>query len=192
MAEAAIAVSGSTFAAFTAWLTTIGGANFWNPVGWIIAGVLAAGVITWAGVTLYNRWKASASSKTKTLSDVKAKTSNSSVYYLAYVNSKGELIKIGKAMNYSEALAALGVSGAANTLNKVYTYNRGKSSKAQRELERKSSNWGIYTNNQTAAKALAIVFGFAGKPEVHGSGMYGHYHDSTHTFHIWYGGKITY
>ena len=25
-------------------------------------------------------------------------------------------------------------------------------------------------------------------PEVHGVGRYGHYHDITHTFHIWYGG----
>ena len=53
MAEVAITVSGSTFAAITTWLSTIGGANFWNPVGWIIAGVLAAGAITWAAVSLY-------------------------------------------------------------------------------------------------------------------------------------------
>jgi len=47
-----------------------------------------------------------------------------------------------------------------------------KSSDAQRQLQGNSANWGIYTNDQAAAKALAVVFGFNGKPEVHGSGMY--------------------
>lgn len=53
-------------------------------------------------------------------------------------------------------------------------------------------NCGIYTNKKVAAKSLAVVFGFKGKPEVHGSGMYGRYHDSTHSFHIWFVGKNTY
>ena len=52
--------------------------------------------------------------------------------------------------------------------------------------------WGFYADSQGAAKALAVVLGYTGKPEVHGSGRYAHYHDGTHTFHIWYGGKITY
>jgi RHS repeat-associated protein len=193
----AIAVGGSTFAAFCAWLEVIGGANWWNPVGWTIAGILATGVITWAGLSLYNQWKASASSKTKVLSDVNASIKSQKVYYLAYVNSVGELIKVGKAMCFVEALTALGITGATNTLSKVYKYNRGKSSNAQRELQKKSDNWGIYTHDQSAAKALAVVLGAKqgteeGTPKVHSSGMYGHYHDSTHTFHIWFGGKIVY
>lgn len=96
-------------------------------------------------------------------------------------------------MDFVQTLTALGISGATNSISRRYKYNRSKSSSAQRQLERKGSgNWGIYADSQSAAKALAVVFGFSGRPEVHASGMYGHYHDSTHTFHIWYGGKISY
>lgn len=108
------------------------------------------------------------------------------------MNNQGEIKKEGKAMNFIEALSALGISGALNTLSKIYKYNKNKSSTAQRKLEGKSANWGIYTHDQANAKALSVVFGWNNKPEVHGSGMYGHYHDSTHTFHIWYGGKKSY
>ena len=52
--------------------------------------------------------------------------------------------------------------------------------------------WGIYTQNQAHAKALANAFDCNKKPEVHGDGDYGHYHDGEHLFHIWYGGKISY
>lgn len=50
-----------------------------------------------------------------------------------------------------------------------------------------------YTEDQSHARMLAIIFG-AGKysPEVHGNGQYGHYHDSTHSFHIWFGAPIIY
>jgi hypothetical protein len=55
-------------------------------------------------------------------------------------------------------------------------------------------NWGIYTNNQGYALALAVAFGAlqSEAPQVHGNGYYGHYHDGRHKFHIWYGGKIWY
>lgn len=128
--------------------------------------------------------------KTKKLSDTKAKLPSNKVYYLAYINSRGELVKVGSAMSFVSALGMLGISGATNSLNKRYKYNRHNSSSAQRTLQKSSSNWGIYTKNQANAKALSSVFGWKEKPEVHGSGMYGHYHDSTRTFHIWYGGKI--
>jgi hypothetical protein len=75
-AAAAIALSGSAFSAFCAWLGTIGGANFWNPVGWIIAGVLAAGVITWAAVSLYNSYKASQAKIAKINNDNMATSGN--------------------------------------------------------------------------------------------------------------------
>ena len=54
----AIALSSSGFASFTAWLSTMGGTNFWNPVGWVILGILAAGVVTLAGIWLYNKYQA--------------------------------------------------------------------------------------------------------------------------------------
>ncbi len=78
-------------------------------------------------------------------------------------------------MTYSEALVALSCSAAANSLMKNH-----------------KGYWGIYTNNQAYAKALAVTFGGTAKPEVHGDGYYAHYHDANHRFHVWYGGKIRY
>jgi len=96
-------------------------------------------------------------------------------------------------MNFVSALAALGVTGATNSLNKQYKYDPGKSSNAQRTLQHLGSEqWGIYTHAQSAAKALAVVLGSNEKPEVEGTNMYGHYHDSTHSFHIWFGGKLSF
>ena len=161
-------------------------------------GVIAAGVITWGAVTLYNRWKASAASQHRTLSDTKASIPNGRVYYMAYVNKSGELIKVGNAMNFVEAIASLGISGATNTLNVVYKYPGYSIThnvvKNRKDYNSQGNVWGIYTNSQASAKALAVVFGCTGKPEVEGSGMYGHYHNGgdKHIFHIWFGGKITY
>ena len=105
-------------------------------------------------------------------------------------------------MDFVEALTALGVTGATNSISKRYEYDTGRSSYAQRKLEHMGSgNWGIYADTQRAAKALAVVFGWNNKPEVHSSGMYGHYHGGyvdtktgryEHVFHIWYGGVINY
>ena len=47
--------------------------------------------------------------------------------------------------------------------------------------------WGIYTAEQSDAKALAVTVGVWGPPEVHGINYIGHYHDSQHKFHIWFG-----
>ena len=96
-------------------------------------------------------------------------------------------------MNLVEAVASLGVAGSINIIADAYTYNRSKASDAQRRLEHLGSgNWGMYANSQDAAKALAVIFSSHDSPEVHSSGMYGHYHDGTHTFHIWYGGVLNY
>ena len=186
----ALALAGGGYVA--AGLAT-GSANFWNPVGWVILGGVALAAIGLFAYSLYASYKASASLKDKTLSDVKARKQEGDHYYLAYINQYGALIKMGDRMSFVEALAMLGITGATNNLSNTYQYNREYSSDAQRLLEHKGSgNWGIYADTQGAAKALAVVFGYNAKPEVHGSGMYGHYHDSTHTFHIWYGGVVTY
>ena len=68
-----IAVAQPVLYSFLAWLGTLGASNFWNPIGWIIAAVVAAGVITWVAMSLYKKWEASAASKTRTLRDVKEK-----------------------------------------------------------------------------------------------------------------------
>ena len=78
-------------------------------------------------------------------------------------------------------------------MSKQYIYP--KKSKAQstvQPLAKGKKYWGVYTHEQSAAKALAYVFSCDRAPEVHGSGMYGHYNDKTDKFHIWYGGIITY
>ena len=183
-------------------VTVFGISNTWNPVGWVVLGVI--GIV--ACVTIaYDLARSTprTTSKTKILADVKAKQqTEKKQYQLAYVSSSGGLVKVGKKLSFTEALTALGISGAVNSVTNRYSYNIGKSSEAQRALEHLGSgNWGIYTSSQTAAKALAVVFGFSGPPEVHGSGMYGHYHGGywnsktsnyEHVFHIWFGGVKNY
>ncbi len=133
-----------------------------------------------------------ASSRTKTLSNTKAKLPTEKAYQLAYINNKDELIKLPTKYSFVDALKMLGFSSATNTLNQTFKYDKGSSSDAQRTMEKYSKDWGIYTHEQSHAKALASVCGAWEDPEVHGSGRYGHYHDATHTFHIWYGGVLTY
>lgn len=47
--------------------------------------------------------------------------------------------------------------------------------------------WGIYADSKVAAKTLAFGTECNDKPEVHQYGGYGHYHDSHHLIHIWFG-----
>ena len=135
--------------------------------------------------------KSKPKTNTRVLADVKTKKQNGKHYVLAYVNEQGELIRVGPKMTFTEALSALGITGATNDISRRYIYDKGRSSDAQRQLEHMGTGaWGIYADSQSAAKALAVVFGCDNPPEYHGDGMYGHYHDSKHTFHIWYGGKL--
>ena len=184
--------------AIAATATTLGMSNIWNPVGWVVLG--AIGVVACVTIAYdLSRTTHKTTSKTKVLADVKVKQqTEKKQYQLAYVSSSGSLIRVGEKLSFTQALEALGISGAVNSISKRYSYDIGRSSNAQRELEhRGTGNWGIYTSSQTAAKALAVAFGFSGPPEVHGSGMYGHYHGGywnaktnsyEHVFHIWYGG----
>lgn len=162
----------------------------------VTAAVVTVAVVGYVGYRAYEESKSNAkvevSSKTKYLPDVKAKSQSYKVYQLAYVNNQGELKRIGKKLTFEEALLALGITGATNSITQRFTYDKGRSSPAQRTLEEYSGVYGIYASGQRPAKALAVVLGWSGPPEVHASGMYGHYHDSTHTFHIWYGGKLLY
>ena len=77
MAEAAIIVSSSTFAAFCAWLSVLGSINVWNPVGWTILIVLSLGVITWAALSLYDQYQTERISTTyDTLGNIARKYGN--------------------------------------------------------------------------------------------------------------------
>ena len=172
-----------------------GVSNSWNPVGWFILGsiVIAVVCVTVSYGVHSSKNRAQASTKNRTLSDVKVRQQSGKHYYLAYISYYGQMIKVGRKLSFSEALGALGVTGATNSIRQRIRYNRNRSSSAQRQLEHKGSgNWGIYADSQSAAKALAVVFVWNAPPEVHSAGMYGHYHDITHTFHIWYGGVIWY
>ena len=127
---------------------------------------------------------------TRYLKDCSAKLPtgrNRKVYRFAYISNMN-LVKVGKNLNFTEALLTLGISGAKNSLTKKYKlkYKKPKNLGLGKE-------WGIYSSYQPYAKALAIVLScnlFA--PEVNGSGYYGHYHDFHHCLHIWYGSKIFY
>ncbi len=169
-------------------------------------------MVTTAVVTqsmvLYNQMALAHKALADKLSDTKAKLPKfkAKVYQVAYLSSFGALIRMPGKLTFSEALIALGVTGAANvTLNSRFTYDKGRSSEAQREAQRQpniddSKDWGVYTHSQAYAKALAVVLGWNenpdsmhGLPEAHGHGRlgyYGHYHDFTHSMHIWYGGQL--
>lgn len=133
-----------------------------------------------------------ASSKDLVLDDTTAKIPENKVYQLAYINKQGELIRLYTKYSFTEIVALLGITGVVNLSNQ---YEYAKQSEAQstvQPLAKGKRFWGVYTHSQSAAKALAYVFSCDQPPEVHGSGMYGHYNDKTHSFHIWFGGKITY
>ena len=178
-------------------LFAVGATNSWNPAGWVLLAVAATVVVVGVCAVAIEASnsksveKAKKKANKKTLKDLKVKKQYGKMYQLAYISTYGSLIRVGKKLSFTEALACLGISGATNSISQRFTYNKGKSSDAQRQLEHLGKGeWGIYSHSQYAAKALATVLGCTEPPEIHGAGMYGHYHDSTHTFHIWYGGMI--
>lgn len=56
-------------------------------------------------------------SKTKVLPDVKRKLQEGGHYQLAYISDSGAMIRVGKKMDFVTAAAALGASGAVNSLS---------------------------------------------------------------------------
>lgn len=98
-----------------------------------------------------------------------------------------------------EIIARIGVAKRpAHSLWQKYEYSGSSSilNWAEGELngaiDKNSIVWGVYTHNKEHAKALAVVFGNTSSPEVHGSGMYGHYNDANHKLHFWFGGRLVY
>jgi hypothetical protein len=121
------------------------------------------------------------------------------VYQLAFVTQYGDLKRLPGDMDYQGAAVALGYTGKLNELSSMKymgDYDKGKDTKERDEVKKWSYSgspvWGIYTHGQRDAKALIILFGQFGPPETHGSGMYRHYNDKTHAFHVWFGGKMQY
>ena len=172
----------------------IGGTNFWNPVGWTMAAIAAVGLIylTVDSCISYTKAQEKVSTRDRYFPDTKVREQIGAHYTLAYISKFGDLIKVGAKMSFERTVVMLGAS-KATTIYMRQMYQRNKSSYAQRKLEHMGNgNWGIYADSQAAAKALAITFGGVNPPEVHSSGMYAHYHDATHSFHIWYGGIVTY
>lgn len=167
-------------------------------IGWVLlegllVGLCVVGVIVLAGMVVNIIYEAATSKKEKTkiLSDVKSKCPNrEKVYQMAYVDECGVLKKHHYKMDYFEALASLNCLSAINNLRRPKRYVRGTETDVKNYA--KSTHYGIYTFSQRHARYLAESIGIGGAPEVHKSGQYGHYHDHTHTFHIWFGGIITF
>ncbi len=145
-------------------------------VGGIIVTGVAVGIATIGGFEIAEQAKAATESKTRKLVDVLPVIPKNDVYMVAFVDTITDMLKIirGFTFSYSEAIMI-------NTLAHPIV----------RQVKlRDGGHWGIYTPQQEHAKALADYYGYVECPEVHDSGYYGHYHDGSHTFHIWFGEPI--
>ena len=159
---------------------------------WVVGIILIVGV-----AELYSyvvRQANDSSFKDKTLSDVRPHIPDrSKVYQIAYINEQGSLIRLSTHYSYFEALAMLNCLGVYNNLRTSVDYNSSSYCAAHKKVnELGYSVWGIYTHYQVHAKALAVSIGVVTPPKVHGSGKYGHYNDSGHSLHIWFGGMLNY
>ena len=161
-AAAAIMVSSSVLSTFISWLGTIGGVNWWNPVGWIIAGVIALGAITYAAVKLYNSWQ-----NTISKADAKVKsivTKNSKARYWS-ANLKNGYVDIGKALTYKEAVKYV-IQG-----KNIFTVTSGEA----------------YAVAIAAGGTPKSVINEINKGKQNTKGYYWHYHvNRNHKAHIWY------
>lgn len=104
------------------------------------------------------------------------------VYQFAYVNSAGILVLVPGKMTYSEAIMALDGTAGVNAWT----------TETLDDLKSNYKVFGIYTEKQEHALALAAKFGQYLPAEVHGNGQYGHYHDKWHIYHVWFGEMFIY
>ena len=138
--------------------------------------------------------KVTAKPATRTLDDVTTSipAPAATIYQFAYTGKSGALVMTGGKLTFYQAMFALGFASFANVLTTVFTFSLGSATPFVQRLDKEHPRtWGIYTPQQSDAKALAIVVGATSQPEVH-KDYYGHYHDSTHSFHIWYGTRVSY
>ena len=179
----------------------IGSLLTWAAYGIATAVGVGAGVAI--GTEIYNRSRTiqfslpTQSTRSKILKDTKYKIppNKVGVYQLAYINNRGTLVKLSKKYTFTEAMILLGFAKMTKTGYVKISDPKPNASKAKQMIISAPANtkdWGIYTNSQQYAKYLALATGCNAQPEVHSSGMYGHYHDSQHKIHIWYGGMLNY
>ena len=190
MAEAAACFGVFTAEEFAASLAVLGLSG--PVVVWVIG--IGAVLVIGAEVYAYIQTADDSSMRSKVLADVRAHNpEQQKVYQMAYINEKGGLIRFGPYYDYFGALKILGCLAAYNNLRRAIEYDNSRYCDAHKEADKRgASHWGIYTHKQVHAKALAISIGIITPPEVHGSGMYGHYNDKKHSFHIWFGGMMNY
>ena len=190
MAEAAACFGVFTAEEFAASLAVLGLSG--PVVVWVIG--IGAVLVIGAEVYAYIQTADDSSMRSKVLADVRAHNpEQQKVYQMAYINEKGALIRFGPYYDYFGALKILGCLAAYNNLRRAIEYDNSRYCDAHKEADKRgASHWGIYTHKQVHAKALAISIGIITPPEVHGSGMYGHYNDKKHSFHIWFGGMMNY
>ena len=179
----------------------IGSLLTWAAYGIATAVGVGAGVAI--GTEIYNRSRTiqfslpTQSTRSKILKDTKYKIppNKVGVYQLAYINNRGTLVKLSKKYTFTEAMILLGFAKMTKTGYVKISDPKPNASKAKQMIISAPANtkdWGIYTNSQQYAKYLALATGCNAQPEVHSSGIYGHYHDSQHKIHIWYGGMLNY
>jgi hypothetical protein len=154
-----------------------------NPI--VVAAIVVVAVVVVATVS---KNKNKTKSKTKYLTDVAKQSPSIGKYQLAYVKD-GHVETVGDKLTFVQALSVLGITGASNSLKKIYNFTYVNVSSKYKSIINKNMLWGIKADSQAAAKTLAIVFGCSVNPEIHGDGSDGyvaHYHDKSHKFHIWY------
>ena len=195
MAEAAACFGVFTAEEFAASLAVLG------LSGPVVVWVIGIGAVLVIGAEVYAHAEEVRRSKTGTrvLADTEAlNPEQAKVYQVAYVSKDGMLIKFPRHYYIMDALAILGCLSCWNNLRQATTYNEeGPTCEAKKyAMSNGSDYWGIYTPLQAHAKHLALLVHAKEQtvksPEVHGPGMYGHYHDGNHAFHIWYGGPLYY
>lgn len=125
------------------------------------------------------------------------------IYYISYLSGNNLFINYAYALNYAEAYSVLVAAGIINVVSiakfAVITLSTNLKNFAT-NLKNKNINpriAGIYTKREMDAAKLAYALGGYsnnGKTminEIHdyrtGSGYYRHYHDVSHTIHVWYG-----
>ena len=95
MCAAAISLSTPAFYAFVEWLSAIAAADWWNPVGWVLAAVLAAGVITWAAVSYYHKYQEKVIDKIEQKVPSKLKLKDGRIDLRKFNNSNGPKLPKG-------------------------------------------------------------------------------------------------
>lgn len=145
------------------------------------------------------------------LDEVKRGPTNNKVYQIAYINKADQLQVSKVCLNWIEAIALLhfvkplnammnSVEGLLEKISGVDIDSLGEQAKVDAQTLKNESKIGVYTKQIIDAGKLAWAVGAREnssgefKAETHntnvGSKYYYHFHDASHTIHIWYGNPI--